>query len=132
MVADALPGGERIKNAKHDIVRVEMLLLHERQRRTLRSAFRRIGVAARRVGLGFRVRRPFHHALILMFVVSLEMAVPALCQIRIQLGFGRARRMNIAIGDRRFRANGRRRFGTVAELHVHGMVSFTAGCLRRL
>src|SRR5258705_8870207 len=71
MVADALPGGERIKNAKHDIVRIEMLLLHERQRRTLRSAFPRIGVPARRVGLGLRVRRTFHHALLLMIVVSL-------------------------------------------------------------
>jgi len=123
VIADALPGIERIKDAKHDIVRIEMLLLHERQRRALRAAFRRIGVAARRVGLGLRIRRAFHHALIGMFVVSLEMFVPALRQIWIQLSLGRTGRMNIAIGNRCFRANGRRWFGTSAELHVHGVIS---------
>src|ERR1700674_1324726 len=35
VIADALPGVERIENAKHDIVRIEMLLLHERERRAL-------------------------------------------------------------------------------------------------
>src|SRR6266403_2545465 len=72
VIADTLPAGERIENAEHDVVRTEMLLLHERQRRTLRSAFRRIGVAARRVRLRLRIGRAFHHALILMFVASLE------------------------------------------------------------
>src|SRR6266446_3822138 len=51
MIADALSAGERIENAQHDIVRIEMLLLHERQRRTLGTAFRRIGVPSRRVRL---------------------------------------------------------------------------------
>src|SRR6202023_2364442 len=50
LVANALPGLERTQYAERDIVRVEMLLLHERQRRALRAAFRRPGVAARRIG----------------------------------------------------------------------------------
>src|SRR6266702_8958791 len=40
LVANALPGVERTQYAERDVVRIEMLLLHERQRRTLRTALR--------------------------------------------------------------------------------------------
>src|SRR6202171_1166851 len=40
LVAQALPGVERTQYAERDVVRIEMLLLHERQRRALRTALR--------------------------------------------------------------------------------------------
>ena len=85
VIAHALPGGaERIEYAERDIVGIEQLLLHERQRRALLAAFRRISIAARRIGLRLGIGRAFHHALIGMHAVGLEMGVPAFGQERIQ------------------------------------------------
>ena len=97
-----------------------------KQRGALRPAFRRIGVAPRGIGLGLRIGRAFHHALIGMDAVDREMIVPAFRQIRIELGPGGACRMDVAIGDRGF-DGGDLQFdlGTVTELDVHGVVSST-------
>ena len=101
MIAHALPGGaERIEHAEHDIVGIEMLLLHEGERGTLRPAFRRIGVAPRCIRLRLRIGRAFHHALIGMHAVGFEMRMPALGHERIKFVIGGARRVDVAIGDR--------------------------------
>ena len=83
-----------------------MLLLHERQRRALLAAFRRIGIAARRVGLRLRIGRAFHHALIGMLAVGLQMFVPAFGHVGIEVFWALARRMDIAIGNRGLDAGG--------------------------
>ena len=104
-----------------------MLLLHERQRRALRTAVGRIGVAARGIGLRLRIGRAFHHALIGVLAVGLEMFVPALGQIGIKLGrvlrAGWISQSAIAV----LTATDEAWLGTLAELDVHGVVSFAAG-----
>ena len=106
VVAQALPAGERIEHAERDVVGIEQLLLHEGQRGTLRPAFRRPSVAARGIRLRLRIGRAFHHALIGLLAVGLEMRVPALGEERIEFGLGGARRMDVAIGDRGLDAGG--------------------------
>ena len=132
LVAQALPGVERIQYAERDVVGIEMLLLHERQRRALRTAFRRIGVAARRVGLRLGIGRAFHHALIGMLAIGFEMRVPAFCQIGVELGRGGARRVDVAIGDRGLDASRCSLLGAGAELHVHCVISCVAALFRRV
>jgi hypothetical protein len=132
VIAHALPGGaERIEYAERDIVGIEQLLLHERQRRTLLPALRRIRIAARGVWLRLGIGRAFHHALIGMDAEGFEMAMPAFRQKWIQFLLGRARRMDVAIGDRGLDADGPTRLDAVAHLDVHGVVSLATGCLRR-
>jgi hypothetical protein len=111
---------------------------------------RRIGIAARRIRLRLGIGRPFHHALIGVLAVSFEMLVPAFCEERVQFRRRRARRVDIAIGDRSLDAGGRCRLRTITELNVHGVASLfslgmifsenriplldhaRAGCFRRL
>jgi hypothetical protein len=107
VIADALPGVERIEHAELHVVGIEQLLLHEGQRGALRAAFRRIGIPARGIGLRLRIGRAFHHALIGMNAVDLEMMLPTFGEIGIELGPGRARRMDVAVRNRGLGRRGR-------------------------
>src|SRR6185312_12946735 len=109
LVANALSGLQRAQHSERDVMRVEMLLLHERQRRALRSALRRTGVTARRIRLRLRVGWTLHHALVGMLAVGFEMLMPAAGQIGIEVLQALARRMNVAIGNRGVDALGRSR-----------------------
>ena len=100
LVAQALPAGERIEHAEGYVVGIEQLLLHEGQRGALRAAFRRPGVAARGVRLRLRIGRAFHHAVIGLLAVGLEVFVPAFGEVGIEFVRGGTRRMDVAIGDR--------------------------------
>src|SRR6185312_14495657 len=75
----------------------------------------------RGVWLRLRIGRAFHHAVIGLLAIGLEIGMPALGHERIKFVAGGARRMDVAIGDRGLDVDGYGRIGT--ELDVHGVVS---------
>ena len=108
-----------IEDAKHAIVLIQQLLLHERQGTTLTAALGRISVAAGGVGLALRVSGPLLIGLPRAGAEGLHMLDPALLQIRVQRLVVAALRMDVAVGGGELRRVGRGRQWTRGNLNVH-------------
>src|SRR5205814_676188 len=123
-VLQALPGAQRIEDAKLDLVRVEMMGAHEIEIAARPRATRRIGVAPAGVRLTPGLGRPGREALAVTSPVGFEQPLEALLEERIDFLLERFRaRTNVAIADRDpLRADD---LGLFADqnLHVHDSVS---------
>jgi len=62
-----------------------------------------------------------------MDAVDFEMMLPAFGQVRIELGAGRACRMDVSVRDRGFDGQWGSGFGAFSELNIHRLASFGSG-----
>ncbi len=98
---------EHLQDAELDVERIEMLLAHEGEIGSGRSAGRRPGIAARDQRRGPRIGRGADIGRAQMIAVGLQMLLPAFGQERIEVGARMQARMDIAVDDPQAALGGR-------------------------
>ena len=100
---------QRNQHAELDAVGIEMLLPHQRQARARRPALLRIGIDAGRIRRHARMGQRLGKGVAQMAAIDRQMLDPLLGEIRMHLGPGIHRRMDVAIDDPQLASRGRAR-----------------------